>query len=125
LPASASADAACSYGVQALSAASACAYSPFFSPARIAEVPYFVAIRACEVSLPQRDSRLPALIDEHDIDAPVGPASPDAIECVKRTYRPNVLKRKRKHGFLHRQSTNDGQKTLTKRRVKGRARLSA
>ena len=51
--------------------------------------------------------------------------APESIECVKRTYQPNVLKRKRKHGFLHRKATNNGLKTLTRRRVKGRHRLSA
>lgn len=49
----------------------------------------------------------------------------EGVWCVKRPYTPNVLKRKRKHGFLKRKSTADGLKTLTRRRVKGRHRLSA
>lgn len=60
-----------------------------------------------------------------DLPAAVPSAIDGGLQCVKRTYKPNVLKRKRKHGFLHRQSTKDGLKTLTRRRVKGRHRLSA
>ena len=52
-----------------------------------------------------------------------GGAAP--LECVKRTYQPSALVRKRRHGFLARLRTAGGRRVLLRRRIKGRWKISA
>ncbi|KAF2069700.1 hypothetical protein CYY_008986 [Polysphondylium violaceum] len=63
--------------------------------------------------------------DSIELDEECEQQEEEGFQCLKRTYQPSVLIRKRRHGFMSRLATKGGRRVLKNRISKGRDILSA
>jgi len=80
-----------------------------------------VASTAATLSVPRSSSSWlrPSLLPQQLLDR----FFEGSVWLIKRTFQPSIVRKKRKTGFLVRQRTVGGRRTLNRRRAKGRWRL--
>lgn len=69
---------------------------------------------------PAAELHIPGAVEEVELDD----GEEDELLFQKPTYRPSVVRRKRKHGFLARLKSQGGRKVLQRRKLKGRKFLT-